>query len=222
VKPELVIFDCDGVLVDSEAIVIEIESGLLTEAGFPMTVDDCAEHCVGLSWPDVMAMLETRFGRPVPPGLSAEIQVRSLEAFPQRLQAVAGMADFLTTLDAPRCVASSSDLDRIQLSLELTNLAPLFAPETIFSAQMVAQGKPAPDLFLHAAAHCRNVAPDLCVVIEDSPAGVTAALAAGMPVIGFTGGRHAGPSLHQRLRAAGATTIVEHPAAIRSAINAAS
>ena len=70
-RPELVIFDCDGVLVDSEAIVIEIEADLLTQAGFPMTIDDCADHCVGLSWPDVMAMLETRFGRSVPPGLSS-------------------------------------------------------------------------------------------------------------------------------------------------------
>jgi HAD superfamily hydrolase (TIGR01509 family) len=217
-RPELVIFDCDGVLVDSEVIGIEIEAAVLTEAGFEMTADDCADHCIGLSWPDVTAMLETRFGRSVPPGLNDEIQERSLAAFPDRLQPVAGMADLLAALELLRCVASSSDLARVHYSLELTGLSTFFAPGTVFSAQMVERGKPAPDLFLHAAAQCGNVAPERCLVIEDSPAGVAAALAAGMDVIGFTGGQHARASLHRRLAAAGAHTIVDHPSVIADLI----
>lgn len=217
-QPDLLIFDCDGVLVDSEVIVIQIEAALLTEAGFEMTADDCADHCVGLSWPDVTAMLETRFGRSVPPGLSDHIQEQSLAAFPGRLQPVEGMADFLRALTRPRCVASSSDLTRVRLSLELTGLTSFFADDAVFSAQMVTRSKPAPDLFLHAAAQRNNVAPERCLVIEDSPAGVTAALAAGMDVIGFTGGLHARASLHRRLSEAGATTIVDHPTAIANFI----
>jgi len=220
-KPELVIFDCDGVLVDSEAIVIEIETELLIEAGFAMTVDDCADHCVGLSWPDVMAMLEARFGRAVPPGPSAEIQKKSLAAFPEKLRPAEGMGDFLEALTLPRCVASSSDLARIELSLELTDLSAYFAPEAIFSAQMVKRGKPAPDLFFHAAVACNDVAAERCLVIEDSPAGVAAAVSAGMEVIGFTGGKHARESLRHRLAAAGATTIVNQPAEIAPLITAA-
>jgi HAD superfamily hydrolase (TIGR01509 family) len=204
-RPELVIFDCDGVLVDSEVIGIEIEAAVLTEAGFEMTADDCADHCIGLSWPDVTAMND-------------EIQERSLAAFPDRLQPVAGMADLLAALELLRCVASSSDLARVHYSLELTGLSTFFAPGTVFSAQMVERGKPAPDLFLHAAAQCGNVAPERCLVIEDSPAGVAAALAAGMDVIGFTGGQHARASLHRRLAAAGAHTIVDHPSVIADLI----
>ncbi len=106
-------------------------------------------------------------------------------------------------------MASSSDLHRIRLSLDITGLAGFFPPGQVFSAQMVERGKPAPDLFLHAAEQL-GTDPDRCLVIEDSPHGVTAALAAGMKVVGFVGGGHARPALVDRLRAAGAETIVEH------------
>lgn len=206
-SPELIIFDCDGVLVDSEAIVIEIEAALLTEAGFPMSVDDVAERCVGLSYPDMMAMLEREFGRPVPDELNQRIQHDALAAFPERLRPVGGIDTLLDGLALPRCVASSSDTDRIVLSLGLTGLARHFAPEHIFSAQLVDRGKPAPDLFLLAAERL-DTAPERCLVIEDSPHGVAAAIAAGMDVVGFVGGGHARPSLRARLEAAGARRVV--------------
>ena len=202
----LVIFDCDGVLVDSEALVVEHEARLLTEAGFPMTVEEVIETCVGLAYPDMMEMLHTRFGKPIPHDLSEEIQAAALASFPDHLLPVAGMAGLLGSLDQRRCVASSSNLDRIELSLRITHLLEHFAPETLFSAQMVTNGKPAPDLFLHAAEQC-GAQPEECVVIEDSPHGVTAAVAAGMHVIGFVAGRHCRPSLVPRLEAAGANQI---------------
>ncbi|MGI9603268.1 MAG: HAD family hydrolase [Acidimicrobiales bacterium] len=207
---DLVIFDCDGVLVDSEAIVIEIEAELLTDAGFRLTADEIADRFVGLSYPDMMAALESDFGRPVPDGLSQQIQADALAAFPDRLQAVDGMADYLAELSLPRCVASSSDLDRIELCLRVAGLDQHFAAAHVFSAQMVSRGKPEPDLFLHAAARMEHP-PVACLVIEDSPHGVMAARAAGMAVVGFVGGGHARPSLATRLRAAGAEVVVDRP-----------
>lgn len=209
-RTELLIFDCDGVLVDSEVIVIEIEADLLTAAGFPITIDEIADRFVGLSYPDMMQTLAADHGRQVPPELSARIQRDAVAAFPERLEAVAGMTDLLTGLTAPRCVASSSDLDRVRLSLEVTGLTSHFDPAHVFSAQMVERGKPSPDLFLHAAAQL-GVDPTHCLVIEDSPHGVSAAIAAGMRVIGFVGGQHARPSLTRRLADAGASTIIDHP-----------
>jgi HAD superfamily hydrolase (TIGR01509 family) len=207
---ELVIFDCDGVLVDSEAIVIEIEAALLTAAGFPLTADDIADRFVGLSYPDMMAALQADFERPVPDGLSEKIQADALAAFSDQLQPVVGMAEMLAGDDSARCVASSSDLDRVELSLDLTGLANFFDPAHVYSAQMVENGKPAPDLFLHAARQL-GADPAACLVVEDSPHGVAAARAAGMDVVGFVGGRHARPSLRTRLEAAGAELIVENP-----------
>ncbi len=205
-QPELIIFDCDGVLVDSEALVIDIEAQMLTAAGFPMTPDEVAETCIGLSYGSMMAMLEERFGQPVPDTLSEAIQAQALAQFPGRLQPVAGIADVLGRLDLPRCVASSSNLDRIELCLGITGLRQEFVEGSIFSAQMVERGKPAPDLFLHAAASM-GVAASRCVVVEDSPAGVAAGVAAGMPVIGFLAGGHVRPSLGPRLTQAGASTL---------------
>ncbi len=210
---DLVIFDCDGVLVDSEAIVIEIEADLLTAAGFPITADEIADRFVGLSYPDMMAQLHADFGRSVPAALTRQIHTDALAAFPTQLQAVNGMVDFLDALHLPRCVASSSDLDRIRLSLDVTDLARFFEPDTVFSAQMVRNGKPAPDLFLYAAEQC-GAAPDRCLVIEDSPHGIAGALAAGMDVVGLVAGKHCRPSLTERLRSAGAETILDHPSLI--------
>lgn len=203
---ELLVFDCDGVLVDSEVLVMEVEAQMLTDAGFPITPDEIADNYVGLSYTTMMAALETRHGRPVPTELSEAIQQAALDSFPDRLQPVAGMADLLDGSDRPRCVASSSNLDRIELSLRITGLTPRFQPETIFSAQMVERGKPAPDLFLLAAAKL-GYEPDRCLVIEDSTAGVTAARNAGMEVVGLVAGKHARPHLADRLAEAGASHV---------------
>lgn len=203
---ELIIFDCDGVLVDSEVIAVEIESRLLTAAGFPISVDEVAETCVGLSYPDMVLLLEQRFGKPVPESLNLQMQQATIDEFPTRLKPVAGITELLMSSTTARCVASSSKPDRIAMSLGLTGLDQMFAADQLFSSTMVTNGKPAPDLFLHAAAALGHE-PSRCVVIEDSPHGVEAAVAAGMPVIGFAGGGHARPALTERLRAAGATTI---------------
>lgn len=209
---ELLVFDCDGVLVDSEALVMDIESAMLTEAGFPLTTDEIADNYVGLSYTTMMSELAARYGRPVPADLSRRIQQAAIDRFPEHLSPVAGMAEFLATSTRNRCVASSSDLDRIELSLQVTGLADRFAPEAIFSAQMVERGKPAPDLFLLAASSL-GVDPAECLVIEDSTAGVTAARSAGMGVVGLVAGGHARPHLGDRLTKAGASRVfqrVEH------------
>ncbi|MEM9651000.1 MAG: HAD family hydrolase [Actinomycetota bacterium] len=216
-EPDLLIFDCDGVLVDSEIIAVEVESRLLTEAGFPMTVDEVATTCVGLSYPDMVRVLEERFGRPVPDSLNLRLQQATLAEFPDRLRPVPGIADLLAGSSIERCVASSSDPDRIALSLDITGLASRFPIERVFSATMVQRGKPAPDLFLHAARRTGH-RPDRCLVIEDSPHGVEAAVAAGMAVIGFVGGGHARPALTDRLLAAGANRVVDHHDAVAELI----
>lgn len=205
---ELVIFDCDGVLVDSEALVIEVEAAMLTEAGFPLTADDIAERFVGLSYRSMMTTLEAEFDRAVPEQLNQEIQAAALGTFPSALKPVPGIEQVLVDLERPRCVASSSDLDRINLSLSICDLTTQFEAEHIFSAQMVDRGKPAPDLFLFAADRL-GADPNSCIVIEDSPAGVTAAAAAGMTVVGLVAGGHARPSLAGRLRAAGASEVFD-------------
>ena len=208
---DLLVFDCDGVLVDSEALVMEVEAQMLTDAGFPLTTDEIAEHYVGLSYESMMADLGRRHGRPVPADLSRAVQQAAIDRFPDHLRPVPGMPDLLAGSDRPRCVASSSDLDRIELSLRVTGLAPLFSDHTIFSAQMVERGKPAPDLFELAAATLGFEA-GACLVIEDSTAGVEAARAAGMEVVGLVAGGHARPQLGQRLLDAGAARIFERSA----------
>ncbi len=210
---ELVIFDCDGVLVDSEALVIDVEAAMLTEAGFPLSADDLAERFVGLSYRSMMTTLEAEFGRAVPEQLNQEIQAAALATFPSALKPVPGIEQVLANLERTRCVASSSDLDRIAMSLSICKLDPWFEAEHVFSAQMVEQGKPAPDLFLLAADRL-GVAPDACIVIEDSPAGVTAAQAAGMAVVGLVAGGHARPSLSGRLQTAGASEVFDTTAAL--------
>ncbi len=205
---DLLVFDCDGVLVDSEVLVMDVEAAMLTEAGFPVSTDEIADNYIGLSYRTMMTDLAARHGRPVPDELSQQIQQAALDRFPDHLQPVDGMADLLARSDRRRCVASSSDVSRIELSLRLTGLDGHFAPGTVFSAQMVERGKPAPDLFLLAASTL-GVDPGSCLVIEDSTAGVTAARAAGMEVVGLVAGGHARPHLGQRLLDAGASRVFQ-------------
>lgn len=208
VPPTLVIFDCDGVLVDSEILVVEIEAGLLTEAGFPLTSQEIVEQYVGLSYPAMMEDIGARFGRPVPEALSDKVQRTALDRLAVDLEAVPGMHDLLAVLNPARCVASSSDLDRITMSLAVSGLAHHFDPGAIFSAQMVKRPKPAPDLF-ELAARRMGWEPPNCLVIEDSTYGVAGALAAGMTVVGLVAGGHAGPRLADRLFEAGAAEVFD-------------
>ena len=180
---DLVILDCDGVLVDSEPISNRILTGMLGEIGLPMSVEETTREFVGRSMEDCWRIIEQRLGRTVPDGFAARYDRLLLEAFRKELRPVRDVAEALERIPRPLCVASSGSREKIRASLGLTGLLPRFE-NRIFSAVEVKQGKPAPDLFLHAA---RRMGADAerCVVIEDSPRGVRAGVAAGMTVLGY-------------------------------------
>lgn len=201
----LLIFDCDGVLVDSELLSCRIDAEVLTECGVPYTAEDVARDFTGVSIKDQIARIEAERGIRLPDDFTQRLNRTLFERFETDLKPIEGVRDAILSLPSPRCVASSSIPERIALSLRVTGLADLF--ENIFSSTQVARGKPAPDLFLHAAQQM-NTRPEDCLVIEDSTAGVQAARAAGMRVIGFTGGSHCGPEHGEKLQQAGATAIV--------------
>jgi HAD superfamily hydrolase (TIGR01509 family) len=205
-SPQLVIFDCDGVLIDSETIACRVDAECFAEIGFPVTFEDVRERYVGTTWRTMFADVEARHGRELPVDFIEVIRARTAAAFETELKATQGIEQVLDALTLMKCIASSSGHDRLLHSLTLTGLWDRFAPH-IFSAMQVAKGKPAPDLFLFAAAQM-GVAPEQCVVIEDSLAGVRAARAAGMRVIGFCGGGHCPPEHAARLREAGASATV--------------
>lgn len=201
----LVVFDCDGVLVDSEVIACRVEAEVLTAIGFPHSFEDVRRDYVGLGAASVRRLIEERFGRAVPEDFRARSLAAALEAFERELRPIPGIAEAVAALSGPRCVASSSDPARIRRSLELTGLLDAFDPH-LFSATMVEHGKPAPDLFLHAAGEM-GVPPSRCVVVEDSVPGVQAARAAGMTVLGFHGGSHCDSDHREKLARAGADRL---------------
>lgn len=180
---DLVIFDNDGVLVDSEAAANQILSDLLGGCGLPMDRDACMARYMGRSLAGVRDDVEARLGTPLPPDFEARYHARLFETFRAGLAPVPGVRDALDRVRTSTCVASSGSHDRIRLALEVTGLLDRFAGR-IFSAEDVARGKPAPDLFLHAARRL-GVDPARCAVVEDSPLGVEAANAAGMTAFGF-------------------------------------
>ena len=189
VWPDLVIFDCDGVLVDSERLTVDVEARVLTELGWPITTDEVGERFVGRSSASMLAEVERRLGRELTEQFDATSTIEIRSAFETRLEAVEGIADLLDAIDAagvPTCVASSGSHDKMRATLGITGLWDRF-DDRIFSADEVAHGKPAPDLFVHAAARM-DVDPAGCAVVEDSPFGVQAAIAAGMTAYGFTSG----------------------------------
>lgn len=199
---DLVIFDCDGVLVDSEPLANRTLSRCFQDAGFPISYEDCCTHMIGLSLRSCFAMAEEWHAKPVPDDLLDAVRHRTREAIQAELRPVPGARVAVTAAAGRCCVASSSDPAKLRLSLDVTGLLPLFAGH-VFSAAEVARGKPAPDLFLHAASRMQ-AAPERCVVIEDSRYGVQAARAAGMAVMGYVGGSFAAD-----LAAEGATVFEE-------------
>jgi HAD superfamily hydrolase (TIGR01509 family) len=202
----LVIFDCDGVLVDSEVIAFDVLRQMFATLGKPMSLAECRQRFMGRRTPDVLAEIEKELGRPIPADMGARMKAILFERFRHELRPVAGVKDAIAHLRGPICVASSSSPERIALSLDVTGLAPLFG-DHVFSAEQVAEGKPAPDLFL-LAAKSMGVAPRETIVIEDSTAGVLAARRAGMAVIGFAGASHADDTLVTALYAAGADAVL--------------
>jgi HAD superfamily hydrolase (TIGR01509 family) len=185
-ETRLVIFDCDGVLVDSERISVRLEVTLLAELGWELTEAEIAERFLGRTDQYMIEQLEAHIGHKLPPGWPEETALRYREALAAELRPVDGVVEALDRIDVQTCVASSGSHDKMAFTLGLTGLYPRFDGR-IFSSSEVANGKPAPDLFLHAARRL-GVAPAHCVVVEDSSAGVAAARNAGMRALGYAGG----------------------------------
>jgi len=204
---ELIIFDCDGVLVDSEPIINRAHAHVLTAGGYPISEQNLVERFCGMSDREMIEIIEREWGHALPTSYAEHVGLMIEAEFRQSLAPIAGVAEALDSLTLPICVASSSSLEQIRQRLKITGLLGRFG-EHLFSATMVARGKPAPDLFLHGAQHL-TTAPDRCLVIEDSPAGIDAALAADMTAIGFSGGSHCGPEHGARLEEHGALLVID-------------
>ncbi|MCP3980940.1 MAG: HAD family hydrolase [bacterium] len=179
----LVVFDCDGVLVDSEPLANREFTRALNEIGLEIEFDEVCREFIGRSMSSCVETVERRLGRPVPQEFLAQLERATFEAFRRDLRPVPGVRGVVENLDTPYCVASSGPTRKIRLTLGLTGLLPLFEGR-IFSAADVGRGKPWPDLFLHAAERM-GVTPGDCVVVEDSLPGVQAAVAAGMTVLAY-------------------------------------
>ncbi|MFE1881932.1 HAD family hydrolase [Streptomyces diastatochromogenes] len=185
---DLIIFDNDGVLVDSEPISNRLLAAYLTELGHPTSYEDSIRDYMGSAMHRIHELVLERTGQRLPEDFDDVFHARVFAAFERELKPVAGVGDVLEKLAAeqvPYCVASSGSHERIRVGHRTTGLDRWFAEERVFSSQDVGRGKPAPDLFLYAAERM-GVAPERCVVVEDSPLGVQAAVAAGMDVYGFT------------------------------------
>jgi HAD superfamily hydrolase (TIGR01509 family) len=204
----LFIFDCDGVLVDSEIISAEVDAELFTELGVPLTTDDVVTRYAGLTVRDMIGVIEKDAGKKMPADLIDRHRAILEDRLARDLKAVAGLDEILHRLDGARCVCSNSSSDRLRLTLGKTKLYDAFAPH-IYSAIEVGdrQPKPSPNVFRHAAAQF-GVDPRECIVIEDSLFGVAAAREAGMRVVGFTGGAHTWPAHADVLTEAGAETVI--------------
>ena len=216
---DLVVFDCDGVLVDSEGLSTRCLTESLRAIGYAVDEATAQERFMGISNPSMCEIVEREMRHPLPPGFLDGLRRRLLDVTAEDLRPIDGVGDAIDGLGVPCCVASSSHPDRIRRYLEVTALTARLGRH-IFSATMVERGKPAPDLFLFAAKQM-GARPDRCVVIEDSPAGIRAGKAAGMTVFGFTGGSHVSRTAHgPKLLAEGADLVFdampELPALLRS------
>jgi HAD superfamily hydrolase (TIGR01509 family) len=203
-KPQLVIFDCDGVLVDSEVISSKVLAQTLTRYGLPTTTAEAQRDYEGLLLRDIDTRARAKLGRDLPDDWIERFQAERAEAFRRELEPVGGAGEAVERIVAagvPVCVASQGTIEKTRLSLALTGLDRLFSEELLFSAWLVERGKPFPDLFLHAAATI-GVEPGCCAVVEDSVSGVTAAVAAGMRAIGY-----AADGDGAKLRQAGAEVV---------------
>ena len=213
----MVIFDCNGVLVDSEPIANAVLANAFAEAGVALTADALAREFHGRRLSDICSTVATASKRQLPADFARKVAAATLERLGAELRAVPHAAHALRWIRGPKAVASSSPVERIRLSLETTDLLGFFEEERLFSADLVTRGKPAPDLYVHAAEQLA-VKPAECIVVEDSAAGVAAAHAAGMKPIGFVGASRAEGSQLRDLEAAGARTVIADLRTLQSAI----
>lgn len=212
----MLIFDCNGVLVDSEAIAATVASQELTRAGFKVSPEIVSRFFAGRRPSDMLADVEAATKRKLPEDFADNLAATTMRRLRAEVRATPHMEYALTWLRGPKCVASSSPHTRIRMSLESTGLYRFFDPH-VFSASDVAMGKPSPDLFLYAARKM-GVRPQDCIVVEDSPAGISAATTAGMMSIGFIGGSHTGPNLGAYLTSAGARVVIADMRALKSTV----
>lgn len=204
----LFLFDCDGVLVDSEIIVAKVDAKLLTDLGAPISAEDFTRRFAGLTFRKVVELIENESDRKFPESIFARQQEQLEKQLASDLKAVAGVDHLLGRLDGERCVCSNSTGERMRLTLGTTQLLDKFAPN-VFSAVEVGdcQPKPSPNVYSYAAEQFGTPSRE-CIVIEDSLFGVTAARDAGMRVVGFTGGAHTWPGHADVLTEAGAETVI--------------
>lgn len=203
---DLVIFDCDGVLLDSEIIACDADAAAYRALGADITWQEIVKRFAGVPDADADRQISDEFNLTLPTGFRAGIKAGVEARYRSELQPVDGAAELLSAVRGRSCIASSSAPAKLALGLVECGLYELVYPY-IYSTALVARGKPAPDIFLFAAAQ-RGVAAERCIVLEDSPAGVTAARAAGMRCIGFDGASHCTEGHAARLRAAGAECVV--------------
>lgn len=217
---DLIIFDCDGVLVDSEIIAAQVESKLLTEAGYPIDALDMAERFAGMDWKSILFEIEKEANIPLQASLLQESEELLDAKLAKSVKGIAGVALAVSRIKLPRCICSNSSHKRLDAMLKRTGCYDIFAPH-IFSATDVGEKrpKPAPDVFVHAAkvmgANVQNT-----IVIEDSVHGIEAARAAGMRVVGFTGASHTYPAHADRLTEAGAETVISRLADLPAIVEA--
>lgn len=204
---DLVIFDCDGVLVDSEPLSCRAFEQVYANHGMELPQGTVAKG-IGMKQADIMKMIEDMTGHRLPEEAISQFWPETKILFAEALEPTAGIADFLRVLPQKRCVASSSQPERIAFSLEKTGISHYFG-DAVYSSSMVKRGKPAPDLFLFAADKM-GVDPSRCVVIEDSPFGVEGAIAAGMTAFGYTGGGHTYAGHAEKLTSKGAHRVFSH------------
>lgn len=210
---DLVIFDCDGVLLDSEIIACQADAEAYTLLGYEITTEEISRRFAGMPDEAVDAALTAEIGKPLPANFRAEIEKSVIAKYRTDLQAISGAQTLLSSLKTTKCIASSASPSKLALGLIETEMYELVYPN-IFSTRLVERGKPHPDIFLYAAGKM-GAHPSRCIVVEDSVAGVTAAKSAGMTCVGFIGGSHCTEGHSQRLYDVGADTVVDRLDAVR-------
>jgi HAD superfamily hydrolase (TIGR01509 family) len=208
-KYKAIIWDCDGVLIDSEVLACGVAVEILAEIGYSIPLDKYLNQFMGQSSAQMFAQIEQETGLKLAEIFPVErLKEKQKAVFNLHLQAISGVENVLKTVNLPMAVASGSESERLQHTLSITNLIGYFNTH-VYSVELVKNGKPAPDIFLYAAEKLK-VVPENCLVIEDSLHGVNAAKAAGMDVFAYVGGSHMTPNLQQNLTDAGVQAVLRH------------
>ena len=205
---DLIIFDCDGVLVDSEIIAAEVESALLTDAGYPISVEEMGERFAGMTWQNILLAVEREADIPLSASLLDKSEKLLDARLAQEVKVIDGVKLMLSRIRKPYCICSNSSAPRLDMMLSKVGLREVFGPYVYSAKDLGADRvKPKPDIFLHGAKQFK-ADPARTLVIEDSVHGIAGARAAGMRVVGFTGASHTYPSHADRLTEAGAETVI--------------